>query len=72
MATTNSQAIVSAVPPYTALRIEILTSGLRQYTIADRVGIDDGHLSKILSGRKPLTEDLEKKIRAAIAQGSAA
>lgn len=72
MATTNSQSPdLSSLPAHTALRIEIQVAGLRQFTIAQRLGMSEGQLSKVLSGRRPLDEDLADRIRAAIAQGSA-
>lgn len=72
MATTNSHVDLSAVPAHTALRIEIEIAGLRQFVIAQRLGISEGQLSKLLSGRRPLGDELVEKIRAAIAQGAAA
>lgn len=60
------------MPAHTALSVAIQIAGLRQYTIAQRVGLSEGQLSKILSGRRPLDDILAKKIRDAIAEGSAA
>lgn len=73
MATTNSQVPdLSNLPEHTTLRIAIQLSGLRQFVIAQRVGLSEGQLSKVLSGRRPLDPDLAARIRAAIAQGIAA
>lgn len=72
MATTNSQSVdLSALPVHTALRVEIELSGIHQYTIAQRVQVSEGQLSKILSGRRPLDEALIRRIREAIVQGPA-
>ena len=59
------------MPTHTALRIAIVAAGIRQYAIADRLGLSDGQLSKILSGRKPLTDELAQGIREAIAAETA-
>ena len=54
------------------LRVEIARTGVRQYLVADLVGVSEGQLSRILSGRKPLTEELAERIRTAIAEVAAA
>lgn len=73
MATTNSQwPDLSSLPEHTALKIQIDVAGIRQYTIAQRVGLSEGQLSKVLHGRRPLDDILAKKIRDAIAEGTAA
>lgn len=55
-----------APAPHVALRMEIARTGVRQYLVAERVGVSEGQLSKILAGRKELTEELRISISAAI------
>lgn len=70
------QEVVSSVPDSTPdpaeLRVEIARKGIRQYLVAQRVGVSEGQLSRILTGRKPLTEELAKRIRQAIVEVAAA
>lgn len=53
------------------LRVEIARTGVRQGVVAAAVGISEGHLSHLLSGRKPLTDDLADRIATAIAEAAA-
>ena len=73
MPTRNSQyPDLNAVPEGTALQVSIKLSGIKQWEIAQRVGISDSHLSRVLSGQRPLDDILAKKIRDAIDAGRAA
>jgi plasmid maintenance system antidote protein VapI len=49
------------------LRVEIARTRVRQVDIAQRVGVSEGQLSRLLSGRKPLTNEMAVAIRDAIA-----
>lgn len=51
-----------------AMRGAIAAHGIRQFEVAARVGISEGHLSLLLKGRKTLSADLAKQIRAAITE----
>jgi plasmid maintenance system antidote protein VapI len=50
------------------LRAEIARRQLVIYELAPRVGLHPGHLGQVLRGRRPLTAELEARIRAALAQ----
>lgn len=50
----------------TTLRMRIAETGIRQYLVADRLGISDGHLSKILTGRKTVDAELLARIGHAV------
>jgi transcriptional regulator with XRE-family HTH domain len=55
--------------------MRIAETGIRQYLVADRVGVSDGHLSKILTGRKTVDDAMLALIAQAIeavAAGAAA
>lgn len=67
--TSTSEGV--APEPHIALRMEIARTGVRQFLIAKRLGISEGHLSRILSGRKALTDDVVAQIQAAIVELSA-
>lgn len=58
-------------PDPAELRVEIARRGVRQFAIAQRLGMSEGQLSRILTGRKPLTEELSERIRLAIAEVAA-
>lgn len=70
------QEIVSGVqaqePAHVALRVEIARTGVRQFVVAQKVGISEGQLSRLLRGLKPLSPELEAQIRAAIVEVAAA
>jgi ParB-like chromosome segregation protein Spo0J len=73
MATTNSQRLdLNALPAHTVLGLQIDAAGIHRYVIAQRLGLSEGQLSKILNGRRPLDDLLIQRIRDAIAQGAAA
>lgn len=55
-----------ALEPHVALRVLIATTGVKQYEVAARVGLSESVLSRILSGRKPATDELLAAIRAAV------
>jgi DNA-binding transcriptional regulator YdaS (Cro superfamily) len=61
-----SELEASGLPRHAALKAVIATSGIRQFAVANRVGVSDSHLSKILSGRKPLPDELAMAIEIAI------
>jgi plasmid maintenance system antidote protein VapI len=50
------------------LRAEIARRQLVIYELAPRVGLHPAHLGQVLRGRRPLTAELEARIRAALAQ----
>jgi plasmid maintenance system antidote protein VapI len=50
------------------LRAEIARRQLVIYELAPRVGLHPAHLGQILGGRRPLTAELEARIRAALTQ----
>jgi DNA-binding transcriptional regulator YdaS (Cro superfamily) len=57
-----------APEPHVALRMEIARTGVRQFLIAERIGVSEGQLSRMLAGRKPMTEVQISAISAAIAE----
>lgn len=59
-------ADTTATPPHVALRVRIATLGVKQYLIAERVGMSESVLSRILSGRKAADEDTVARINTAI------
>jgi transcriptional regulator with XRE-family HTH domain len=69
----NSQYLdLSSLPRHVALRVAIQVAGLRQYKVAQRAGISANLLSAILIGQRPLDDVMERRIRDAIDQESAA
>jgi plasmid maintenance system antidote protein VapI len=48
------------------LRVEIARKRVRQGVIAAAVGISEGHLSHLLAGRKPLSDEMADQIAKAI------
>jgi plasmid maintenance system antidote protein VapI len=50
------------------LRAEIARRQLVIYELAPQVGLHPAHLGQVLRGRRPLTAELEARIRAALAQ----
>jgi len=68
------QEVVSedhAAPDPSDLRVEIARKGVRQFAVAQRLGISEGQLSRLLTGRKPLTDEIAARIRVAIAEVAA-
>jgi transcriptional regulator with XRE-family HTH domain len=57
----------SPVPVGTALKLERIAAGIRQFDLADRLGMDVTVLSRIESGRRPVDDELADRIRIAIA-----
>ena len=57
-----------AVPPSApaTLRGQIATQGLKQYQVAQRAGIGETILSKILNERRPLAPETADRLTAAI------
>lgn len=66
------QEVVSQSPDPADLRVEIARTGVRQVLVAEKIGVSEGHLSHLLSGRRPMSEELAARIRAAIAELAAA
>jgi plasmid maintenance system antidote protein VapI len=62
------QEVVSQTPDPADLRVEIARTGVRQFLVAQKIGVSEGQLSRLLTGRKPLTDDIAGRIRAAIAE----
>lgn len=58
----------TGLDPLAAMRAAIAAHELRQFEIAERVGISEGHLSLLLKGRKRLSDDLALRIRTAITE----
>lgn len=56
----------SDLPEYRRLRIAVVAAGVKQYAVADRLGISESHLSGLLSGRKTLDGQTAARIREAI------
>jgi len=70
-----TQEIVSdiqAEPAHVELRVAIARTGVKQFVVAQRVGISEGQLSRLLRGLKPLSPELAEQIRTAIAEVAAA
>jgi transcriptional regulator with XRE-family HTH domain len=55
-----------ALAPHVELRVLIATTGVKQYEVAQRAGLSESVLSRILSGRKPASDELLATIRAAV------
>jgi transcriptional regulator with XRE-family HTH domain len=51
-----------------ALRAALASSGIRQYVLAKRLGISEGELSKILAGRRPLSDERLAQIDTALGE----
>jgi transcriptional regulator with XRE-family HTH domain len=67
-----SLAGTNPAPDPADLRVAIARTGVRQFVIAQKIGISEGQLSRLLTGRKPLTEEIAERIRLAIAEAAAA
>lgn len=50
------------------LRVEIARKAVVQYRVAQKIGVSEGQLSRLLTGRKALTIEMAERIRAAIAE----
>ena len=50
------------------LRAEIARRQVVIYELAPKVGLHPAHLGQVLRGRRPLTAELEARIRAALAE----
>lgn len=55
-------------PRVADLRADVARVGVRKFEVADAAGMTPVALSLLLSGRKPLTPELERRIRTALAQ----
>lgn len=62
------EVVIESQPDPADLRVEIARKNIVQYHIAQRVGVSEGQLSRLLTGRKPLTHEMAERIRAAIAE----
>lgn len=56
------------LPEFRRLRVAVVSAGLKQYDVAERLGISESHLSRLLSGRKTLTDEMASRIRLAITE----
>lgn len=65
-------AVPEPSPDPADLRVEIARTGVRQYLVAEKVGVSEGQLSRLLTGRKPLSAELAARIKSAIAEVAAA
>lgn len=68
------QELVSQTPTIEPLelRVRIATTRVYQYAVAERVGMSESHLSRILSGRKVADAETLARIAAAIDELAAA
>lgn len=57
---------LAALEPHVALRVRLAAAGLKQYTLAQRLGMAESVLSRILTGRKTADADTLARIGAAI------
>lgn len=60
------EVVTPSQPDPADLRVEIARTGIVQYRVAQKVGVSEGQLSRLLTGRKPLTAEMAERIRAAI------
>lgn len=67
----NTNRRVDAPPTATQLRMRIAETRILQHRVAARLDISDGHLSHILVGRKPATDEFLLRIAEAIEQVAA-
>lgn len=51
-----------------AMRAAIAAHSIRQYQVAEKIGVTEGHLSMLLLGRKRMSDELAGKIRVAITE----
>lgn len=58
----------AAIESASDLRAEIARRQLVIYELAPHVGLHPAHLGQVLRGRRPLTAELEARIRAALTQ----
>lgn len=65
MASTH-QADQQAEPTPTSLRMRIAEARVRQHRVAAKLDMSDGHLSHILTERKPADADMLRRIAVAI------
>jgi plasmid maintenance system antidote protein VapI len=63
----GQKVVIQSQPDPADLRVEIARAGILQYLVAQRIGVSEGQLSRLLTGRKPLTEEMAGRIRDAIA-----
>lgn len=54
------------LPEYRRLRVAVVAAGVKQYAVADRLGMSESHLSGLLSGRRALDAETAERIREAI------
>jgi len=59
-------------PTPVSLRMRIAETGIRQFLVAQRLGISDGHLSNILRGSRTADDALLGRIAVAIEDVAAA
>lgn len=72
MKTDQSAVRLDELPPHVALRVRIAAADLRQYDVAQKAGLTETALSKILSGRKVVDGETFGRIGAAIDELAAA
>lgn len=66
LASTSHEVDTSGLPIHVALKVEITTAGIRQFAVAERIGMSEGQLSKLLGGRRPIDDEMAIRIRRAI------
>jgi hypothetical protein len=54
------------------LRAEVARHMVPIYRLAPRVGLHPAHLGQVLRGRRPLSRELESRIRAALSEAAQA
>ncbi len=67
----NQSLDTSGLPLHLALKVERTAAGIRQFEVAQQLGISESHLSRIESGRKPVTDELAGRIRAILRRTAA-
>lgn len=63
---TDSKEVISMMLKAESLRIVRLVHGCTQEKLAELIGVDRSYISKIEQGHRPLTIDLERKIKHAL------
>ncbi len=61
-----SELEASGLPRHVALKAAIAAAGVRQFAIAQKLGIPEARLSLMLTGRRPISDDDASRISAAI------
>jgi len=63
-----SELEASGLPRHAALKAAIVAAGVRQFAIAQKLGISEQRLSTMLSGRREISDADAARIRTALSE----